>query len=191
MIEPDHEQPSIRRQCDLLDLNRATLYYRRRRESEEVLTLMRRVDDIHTAHMTWGSRKIRDALRLEGYRYLLKRSGDHAGESGLVDRSDLHPAGRRVCVSDGGHRLVLEEDPRLGAESDDGQVLCHRGARPERCRDGTPRARMRRGGILFGTHPETCGASTNSPDGSLPTRSVACAVPQRPPAPQRRPSSCS
>ena len=67
MIEPDHERLSVRRQCDLLGLNRATLYYRPQRESEEVLTLMRRIDEIHTAHLTWGSRKIRDALRLEGY----------------------------------------------------------------------------------------------------------------------------
>ena len=73
MIEPDHEQLSVRQQCDLLGLNRATLYYRRQREQEEVLTLMRRVDEIHTAHITWGSRKIRDALRLEGYTINRKR----------------------------------------------------------------------------------------------------------------------
>ena len=66
MIEPDHDQLSVRQQCDLLGLNRATLYYRPQREDEEVLTLMRRVDELHTAHITWGSRKIRDALRLEG-----------------------------------------------------------------------------------------------------------------------------
>ena len=73
MIEPDHEQLSVRQQCDLLGLNRATLYYRRQCEQEEVLTLMRRVDEIHTAHITWGSRKIRDALRLEGYTINRKR----------------------------------------------------------------------------------------------------------------------
>ena len=73
MIEPDHDQLSVRQQCDLLGLNRATLYYRPQREDEEVLTLMRRVDELHTAHITWGSRKIRDALRLEGYAVNRKR----------------------------------------------------------------------------------------------------------------------
>lgn len=73
MIEPDHGKLSVREQCDLLGLNRATLYYRPQRESEEVLTLMRRIDEIHTAHITWGSRKIRDALRLEGYEVNRKR----------------------------------------------------------------------------------------------------------------------
>ena len=73
MIEADHDQLSVRQQCDLLGLNRATLYYRPQREDEEVLTLMRRVDELHTGHITWGSRKIRDALRLEGYAVNRKR----------------------------------------------------------------------------------------------------------------------
>ncbi len=73
MIEPDHEYLSVRQQCDLLGLNRATLYYRPQRENEEVLTLMRRIDEFHTAHITWGSRKIRDALRLEGFSINRKR----------------------------------------------------------------------------------------------------------------------
>jgi putative transposase len=68
MIEPDHRRLSARQQCDLLGLNRATLYYRPQREREEVLALMRRIDELHTAHITRGSRKMRDALRLEGTR---------------------------------------------------------------------------------------------------------------------------
>jgi len=64
MIEPDDKRLSVRQQCVLLGLNRASLYYEPRRESEETETLMQRIDELHTAHITWGSRKIRDELRL-------------------------------------------------------------------------------------------------------------------------------
>jgi len=73
MIEPDNERLSVRRQCALLGLNRASLYYQPRRETEETKTLMRRIDEIHTEHITWGSRKIRDELRLSGWKMNRKR----------------------------------------------------------------------------------------------------------------------
>jgi len=73
MIEPDHEELSVREQCMLLGLNRSTLYYAPRKIDKEADTLMRRIDELHTAHITWGSRKIRDALRLEGYAVNRKR----------------------------------------------------------------------------------------------------------------------
>jgi putative transposase len=73
MIEPDHESLSVREQCQLLGLNRSTLYYRPQPVDTEADTLMRRIDELHTAHITWGSRKIRDALRLEGWRMNRKR----------------------------------------------------------------------------------------------------------------------
>ncbi|HKK49579.1 MAG TPA: IS3 family transposase, partial [Alkalispirochaeta sp.] len=63
----------MREQCQLLGLNRATLYYRPQPVDTEADTLMRRIDELHTAHITWGSRKIRDALRLEGWRINRKR----------------------------------------------------------------------------------------------------------------------
>ncbi|NBC29459.1 MAG: IS3 family transposase [Spirochaetes bacterium] len=67
MIEPNHDELSVREQCLLLELNRSTLYYAPRKIGTETDTLMRRIDELHTAHITWGSRKIRDALRLEGW----------------------------------------------------------------------------------------------------------------------------
>jgi len=63
MIEPEHEELSVREQCELLGLHRSTLYYQRRPQQQENETLMRRIDELHTAHITRGSRKIRDALR--------------------------------------------------------------------------------------------------------------------------------
>ena len=73
MIEPDHEYLSMREQCRLLGLNRSTLYYRPQRIDTKTDTLMRRIDEVYTAHITWGSRKIRDALRIEGMRINRKR----------------------------------------------------------------------------------------------------------------------
>jgi putative transposase len=73
MIEPDHGKLSVREQCTLLGLHRSTLYYQPRPVPPENEVLMRRIDELHTAHITWGSRKIRDALRLEDWKVNRKR----------------------------------------------------------------------------------------------------------------------
>lgn len=65
MIEPNHSQLSIVRQCELLALSRAT-YYRNTDwagESEENLVLMKLIDEEYTRHPFYGSRKMRDYLR--------------------------------------------------------------------------------------------------------------------------------
>ena len=53
MIEPDHKELSVREQCELLRLYRSTLYYRPRAVPQDNEALMRRVDELHTAHITW------------------------------------------------------------------------------------------------------------------------------------------
>lgn len=73
MIEPEHKELSVREQCELLGLHRSTLFYQPRPRPQENEALMRRIDELHTAHITWGSRKIRDALRLEGWKVNRKR----------------------------------------------------------------------------------------------------------------------
>lgn len=73
MIEPEHKKLSVREQCELLGLHRSTRYYQPRPQRQENETLMRRIDELHTARITWGSRKVRDALRLEGYKVNRKR----------------------------------------------------------------------------------------------------------------------
>lgn len=75
MIEPNHSQLSIVRQCDLLTLARAS-YYRDTdwaRESEENLNFMRLIDEEYTCHPFYGSRKMRDYLRRLGYEINRKR----------------------------------------------------------------------------------------------------------------------
>ena len=60
-------------QCDLLSIPRSSYYYRAKKESEENLLLMKEIDEIHTNHITWGSRKIRDFLRNNGWKVNRKR----------------------------------------------------------------------------------------------------------------------
>lgn len=72
MIEPRHTL-SIRRQSKLLGLSASILYYQPQPQKPLELELMNRIDALHLEEPTWGSRKLRDALRLEGYKVNRKR----------------------------------------------------------------------------------------------------------------------
>jgi putative transposase len=61
----------VRRQCELLGLNRSTLYYRLAGETEENLRLMRRIDAEYTRHPFYGSRKM--AAWLNGHGEVVNR----------------------------------------------------------------------------------------------------------------------
>jgi putative transposase len=58
LIEAGHATLSVRRQCELLGLNRSTLYYQPAQETEENQRLMRRIDAEYTRHPFYGSRKM-------------------------------------------------------------------------------------------------------------------------------------
>ena len=62
---------------------RSTYYLGRKSESGENLGIMRRMDELHTDNPTWGSRKLRDKLRLEGYKVNRKRIQRLIGVMGL------------------------------------------------------------------------------------------------------------
>ena len=61
---------SIRRQCELLQLNRSNLYYEQVLVSKETLNIMNRIDEIYTAYPFYGSRKITVALKQKGWSIL-------------------------------------------------------------------------------------------------------------------------
>ena len=74
MIETDHPTLSIRRQCQLLDLNRATYYWQPARESALNRELMRLIDREYTRAPFYGYRKMTARLKDEhGYRVNHKR----------------------------------------------------------------------------------------------------------------------
>jgi putative transposase len=73
LIEPEHPQISIARQCDLLGVPRATYYYQAMGESVENLELMRLLDEQYTQTPYYGTRRMTAWLRSQGYAVNRKR----------------------------------------------------------------------------------------------------------------------
>lgn len=72
-IEATHPELSVVRQCELLAVNRSSWYYKPVPVSQEELALMKRLDELYTAHPFLGSRKLSHLLGLEGYQAEYKR----------------------------------------------------------------------------------------------------------------------
>jgi len=73
MISTDNKSFSIRQQCDLLDINRSTLYYNATGESQENLHLMRLLDEQYTRTPYYGVLRMTAWLNREGYEVNPKR----------------------------------------------------------------------------------------------------------------------
>ena len=73
MIESQEREVTVKRQCELVGLARSTSYYKPRGESDENLSLMRRMDEIYTDHPFYGVRQMTRVLRREGDRVNPKR----------------------------------------------------------------------------------------------------------------------
>jgi putative transposase len=67
LIEPNLPDLSIRRQCELLDLNRASYYYEPTGESQLNLKLMRLIDEQYTKTPFYGWLKMTVYLQKSGY----------------------------------------------------------------------------------------------------------------------------
>ena len=67
LIEPEHGQISIVRQCELLELSRSSYYYEPCAESAENLALMRLIDEQYLRTPFYGYRRMAAHLRLEGH----------------------------------------------------------------------------------------------------------------------------
>ena len=72
-IEPEHQQISVRRQCELLGLNRSTFYYQPASESAYNLHLMRLLDEQYLRTPFYGWPRITAHLRRQGYAVNPKR----------------------------------------------------------------------------------------------------------------------
>ena len=84
-MELEHPEISLRRQCELLGVNRSGLYYQARGESPENLMLMRLIDEEYTRRPFYGSRKMMHWLNGQGHaagrhrvRRLMSLMGLHA-----------------------------------------------------------------------------------------------------------------
>jgi putative transposase len=73
LVDRDHAELSVRRQCELLGVNRAGLYYQPMGESEENLRLMRLMDEQYTRAPFYGSRRMTAWLATQGFEVNRKR----------------------------------------------------------------------------------------------------------------------
>jgi len=73
MIDKGDNQPSLSRQCQMLNVSRSLVYYQPRPVSPEDLELMRLIDDQYLKTPTWGSRSMRTWLRRLGHKINRKR----------------------------------------------------------------------------------------------------------------------
>ncbi len=71
LLEPEHPSLSLRKQCELLDINRSSIYYKPVNVSvrdDKRLSLMHLVDSIYTEYPFFGTRKMASYLQLNGNR---------------------------------------------------------------------------------------------------------------------------
>ena len=101
LIEPDHPQLSVRRQCELVGLNRASYYYTPAQESELNLRLMRLIDEQYTRTPFYGWPRMTAYLRRQGHGVNAKRVRR------LMTLMGLQAVGpkRRTTVPAVGHKI--------------------------------------------------------------------------------------
>lgn len=76
-IDPEHLSIRVRRQCDLLDLNRSSFYYANSSATEtaENLEIMELIDGRYTRAPSYGSRRMTAWLHRQGQDVNRKRIG--------------------------------------------------------------------------------------------------------------------
>lgn len=83
MVDLAGTEISVCRQCELLGINRSSLYYRSTGESEENLLLMRLMDEQYTRTPFYGSRRMKIWLQEQGYAVNRKRVARLMGLMGI------------------------------------------------------------------------------------------------------------
>ncbi len=84
LIEPEHGQLSIVRQCKLVSISRSSFYHRPVGETAETLALMRLIDAQFLETPWYGSRQMARHLRREGHAVGRKRVRRLMGRMGLA-----------------------------------------------------------------------------------------------------------
>jgi putative transposase len=99
MLERDHEQVPLIRQCELVGVARSSVYYRPK-DAVSNLHIMHRLDELFTAHPFLGYRKLAAMVRLEGYAVGRERVRRLLRQMGLMaiyqspNTSKAHPENR-------------------------------------------------------------------------------------------------
>jgi len=101
LIEVAHPALSVRRQCELLGLNRSSLYYEPGGETPENLRLMQLIDEQYTARPFYGSRRMTQWLTRRGEEVNRKRVQRLMRAMGL---EAIHPK-PRLSTTGPGHKV--------------------------------------------------------------------------------------
>ena len=103
LIEPAHCQISLSRQCELVDLNRSSFYYKPlvQGEDEENLLLMRLLDEQYTRTPFYGIRRMTAWLRRQGHLVTRKRVSRLLRKMGLVA---IYP-GPKLSIANPAHKI--------------------------------------------------------------------------------------
>jgi putative transposase len=101
LVEPEQASLSVRRQCELLGLNRSTWYYEPVPESAANLALMRRIDEQYLTRPYYGSRRMTVWLRSAGEEINRKRVQRLMRLMGL---EAIYPK-PRTTVAGAGHKI--------------------------------------------------------------------------------------
>jgi putative transposase len=102
LIVPNHPDLSIRRQCELLDLNRSSYYLPQATAPEEDLLLMRRIDEQYLKTPFYGSRRM--AITLSGPEEPINRKRVQRLMR-VMGIEALHPKPRTTTPAEGGVRI--------------------------------------------------------------------------------------
>jgi putative transposase len=100
MIDRTHAL-KVSRQCELLDLQRSTFYYKPKADHNKSLKLMRKIDALHLDFPWMGSRSIRDHLARGGIKVCRDRLRD------LMRKMGIHAIYRapRTSIPFKGHKI--------------------------------------------------------------------------------------
>ena len=101
-MDRGHSDLSIRRQCELLGLNRSGLYYEPVGENEENLRFMRLIDEQYTRTPFYGSRKMTKWLVTEGYAVNRKRISRLMAVMGI---EAVYPKPKLLSQPGEGHKI--------------------------------------------------------------------------------------
>jgi putative transposase len=103
LIEPDHPELSVRRQCELVGLSRATFYYEPAQESDFNLQLMRLIDEQYLKTPFYGWPRMTAYLRRPPHEYPVNHKRVRRLMA-LMGLQAIYPK-RRTTIPAAGHRV--------------------------------------------------------------------------------------
>jgi putative transposase len=83
LIELNNKELTIVKQCELLNINRTTLYYKPKEIPESEIKIKHRIDELYTLMPFYGYRKITAHLKIENYNIGTSAVKRHMKEMGI------------------------------------------------------------------------------------------------------------